>query len=152
MDSSNPKEMAAPATEASEAPKKETSEVPKEGRSGVPKEKEESAVPPKAKMAKKRKGTYADIWVVKAFKQKNGDQEGTLIGAYSSKAEAIENAWMAMENFEGEDGFKDNSDTIGEDGGVVFSFLGDGWYSVSMHKVSLDKPNPGFDWCFAGSF
>ena len=101
MDSSKPKEMAAPKGEAFE----------------VPKENEASEVPPKAKRAKKKK-VYADIWVVKASKQ-NGDEDETLIGAYSSKEVAIENAWKTMEEFEGRQGFKDTSETIGEGGGVV---------------------------------
>ena len=69
MDSSNPTEMA--------APKQETSEVTKE---------KASEAPPKAKKAKKK---FADIWVLKAEKQRKGDVEETVIGAYSSKDKAI---------------------------------------------------------------
>ena len=134
MDSSNPKEMT--------AAKKEASEVAKEKAFEVAKEKEASdEVPPKAKKAKKKK-VYADIWVVKASKQRNGDEEDTLVGAYSSKEVAIENAWRTMEEYEGEHMRKDNSETIGEGGGVVFScFLGSDFVAMSIHKVSLDKPS-----------
>ena len=44
-----------------------------------------------------------------------------------------------MQNFEGDQGFVDNSEKIGERGGVVYSYHGDGYYSVSIDKVSLDK-------------
>ena len=133
MDSSKPKEMAVPKEEALEVPKEEKAYE-------VPKEKEASEVPPKAKKARKKK-VFADIWVVKASKQKNGDEDETLIGAYSSKEVAIENAWKTMEEFEGRQGFKDTSETIGEGGGVVFSCYGDEMFTMSIHKVSLDKPS-----------
>ena len=134
MDSSNPKEMT--------ASKKEASEVAKEKAFEVAKEKEVSdEVPPKAKKAKKKK-VYADIWVVKASKQRNGDEEDTLVGAYSSKEVAIENAWKTMEEYEGEQMWKDDSETIGEGGGVVFScYLDSTYLSMSIEKVSLDKPS-----------
>ena len=128
------------------APKGEASENSKEvNTSEVPKGKESSDVPPKAKKAKKKLASkvFADIWVMMASKvqRENGDLEETLIGAYSSKEVAIENARKTMEDFEGEQGFEDKSETIGDDGGVVFSCLGEGYYSVSIHKVSLDKPS-----------
>ena len=44
-----------------------------------------------------------------------------------------------MQNFEGDQGFVDNSEEIGERGGVVYSYLRDEYYSVSIDKVSLDK-------------
>ena len=46
-----------------------------------------------------------------------------------------------MQNFEGDQGFVDNSEEIGERGGVVYSYNGYGheYYSVSIDKVSLDK-------------
>ena len=138
--------MAASKGEASEVPKEETSEVAKEKEtSGVAIEKEASdEVPPKAKKAKKKKKVFADIWVVKASRQNRSknDEEETLIGAYSSKEVAIENARKTMENYEGEYMWEDNSETIGEGRGVVFScYLDSTYLSMSIEKVSLDKPS-----------
>ena len=137
MDSSNPTEMVAPRQETSEVPKEKASELAKEEKtSEVPKEEKASEAPPKAKKAKKK---FADIWVLKAEKQRKGDVEETVIGAYSSKDKAIRNALRAMQNFEGRQGFVDNSEEIGERGGVVYSYHRDEYYSVSIDKVSLDK-------------
>ena len=87
MDSSNPTEMVAPRQETSEVPKEKASELAKnEKTSEVPKEEKASEAPPKAKKAKKK---FADIWVLKAEKQRKGDVEETVIGAYSSKDKAI---------------------------------------------------------------
>ena len=51
-----------------------------------------------------------------------GDDKETLIGAYSSKEEALENAWKTMQEFEGEHRFEDKSETVGEAGGVVLHY------------------------------
>ena len=135
MDSSNPKEMAAPEKEASEIPKEETSDVSKE--------KKPSEAPPKAKKAKKKPApkAFADLWVLKASRFKNGDDDETLIGAYSSKDVAIENAWKTMQEYEGAQDFEDNSETVGEARGVVFRCSVDEFYTMSIHKVPLDKPS-----------
>ena len=105
--------------------------TPEQGTSEASKEK----APVKAKKAKKK---FANIWVLKAQKQRKGDLEEKVIGAYSSLDKAIRNARRTMENYEGVQGFEDNSETIGEDGGVVFRYSY-GYYEVSIDKVSLDK-------------
>ena len=80
----------------------------------------------------------------------------TSVGAFSSKAAAIENAKVSMTNIDncedlfGPDGemevdgwedVEDNSDTVGDDGGLLFRVSGEGEeYSVSIKKVTLNKP------------
>ena len=138
MDSSNPTEMAAPKQETSEVPKEKASELAKnEKTSEVPKEEKASEAPPKAKKAKKK---FPNIWVLKAQKQRKGDLEEEVIGAYSTFDKAIRNARRTMENYEGDHGFEDPSETIGEKGGIVFRYTY-GYYQVSIDKVSLDKPS-----------
>ena len=105
-----------------------------------------------------------DIWVVEMsetqiFKWNAGKEvTHTSVGAFSSKATAIENAKVALTNIDnceglfGQDGVmeddegiwedvEDNSDTVGDDGGVLFRLSGDREeYSVSIKKVALNKP------------
>ena len=106
--------------------------TPEQGTSVASKEKKASEAP-----AKKGKKKFANIWVLKALKQRNGDLEEEVIGAYSSLDKAIRSARRTMEGYNGQ-GFEDNSETIGEDGGVVFRYRY-GYYEVSIDKVSLDK-------------
>ena len=104
------------------------------------------------------------IWVVEMedtqiFKRQAGQEvTHTTVGAFSSKAVAIENAKVALTNMDnceglfGPDGgvdedeglwedVEDNSGTVGDDGGVLFRVCGEGQeYSVSIKKVALDKP------------
>ena len=103
------------------------------------------------------------IWVVEIsetqiFKWGAGKEvTHTSVGAFSSKATAIENAKVALTNIDncedlfgpdgvmGDDGLwedvEDNSDTVGDDGGVLFRVCGDREeYSVSIKKVALNKP------------
>ena len=110
--------------------------TPEQGTSEAAKEEKASEAPEKAKKAKKK---FANIWVLKALKQRNGDLEEEVIGAYSSLDKAIRNARRTMEGYNGQ-GFEDNSETIDEDGGVVFKYRY-GYYEVSIDKVSLDKPS-----------
>ena len=91
------------------------------------------------------------------FKRNAGKEvTHTSVGAFSSKATAIENAKVAMTNInnceglfgpdgvmEDDDGIweyvEDNSDTVGDAGGVVFRLSGGREeYSVSIKKVALN--------------
>ena len=107
------------------------------------------------------------IWVVEMAETQifkwNAGQEvtHTSVGAFSSKAAAIENAKVALTNMDncgglfGPDGVvdedeglwglwedvEDHSDTVGDDGGVLFRVSGERQeYSVSIKKVTLNKP------------
>ena len=110
------------------------------------------------------------IWVVEtseveSYKRSDGqDVTQTLVGAFSSKATAIENAKVSITNLSnlsedlfGPDGrmvpeddldleglweeVEDNSDTVGEEGGVLFKLHGDSnECSVSIKKVLLNQP------------
>ena len=110
------------------------------------------------------------IWVVETseverYKRSDGqDVTQTLVGAFSSKATAIENAKVSITNLSnlsedlfGPDGrmvpeddldleglweeVEDNSDTVGEEGGVLFKLHGDSnECSVSIKKVLLNQP------------
>ena len=102
------------------------------------------------------------IWVVEMsetvfFKWDAGKEvTHTSVGAFSSKAAAIENAKVSMTNIDncedlfGPDGdmevdgwedVEDNSDSVGDDGGVLFRVSGEREeYSVSIKKVILNKP------------
>ena len=111
--------------------------TPEQGTSVASKEEKASEALPKAKKAKKK---FPNIWVLKAQKQRKGDLEEEVIGAYSSLDKAIRNARRTMENYEGDHGFEDNSENIGEKGGIVFRYTY-GYYQVSIDKVSLDKPS-----------
>ena len=82
----------------------------------------------------------------------------TSVGAFSSKATAIENARVALTNMDnceglfGPDGVmddenemwedvEDNSGTVGDDGGELFKVGGYRVeYAVSIKKVGLNKP------------
>ena len=65
-----------------------------------------------------------------------------MIGAFSSKESAIKNAKVTMEDLEEEEyEIEDNSNTIDDNGGVVFSSSSEGqeMFEVSIKQVSLDK-------------
>ena len=105
-------------------------------------------LPPMAKKAKKGSpespsDAFSEIWVVKTlYVDDRGAGTETLIGAFSSKESAIKNAKVAMEDLEEEEyEIEDNSNTIADDGGVVFSSSSNGQelFEVSIKKVSLDK-------------
>ena len=100
--------------------------------------------PPRTKKAKKRK-VYAEVWILKASRYEakgSGHDDVTMVGVYSSKEAAIEEAWKTMQDFEGEFMWEDNSDTIGDEGGILFScFMGGEQLSMSLFKVFMDKPS-----------
>ena len=105
--------------------------------------------PSKAKKAKKGSPkspseAFSEIWVVKTlYVDDTGADTETLIGAFSSKESAIKNAKVTMEDLEEmEFEIEDNSNTVGDKGGVVFSSSSDAGelFQTSIKKVSLDKP------------
>ena len=158
----NPKDMAAVEKEAFELSKEETSKMttgPEQEVTEDPGPKMESSeesfeesseemdpedAPPKTKKAKKRK-VYAEVWILKASRYEAkgyGHDDVTMVGVYSSKEAAIEEGWKTMQDFEGESMWEDNSDTIGDEGGILFScFMGGEQISMSLFKVFMDKPN-----------
>ena len=106
-------------------------------------------VPPMAKKAKTSNQkttseTFANIWlVITRYGDDNGQETETLIGAFSSKESAIKNAKVTMEDLEEEEyEIEDNSSTVGDEGGVVFSSSSQEQelFEVSIKKVTLDKP------------
>ena len=100
--------------------------------------------PPRTKKAKKRR-VYAEVWILKASRYEAkgyGHDDETMVGVYSSKEAAIKEAWKTMQDFEGELMWEDNSDTIGDKGGILFScFMGGEQISMSVFKVFMDKPS-----------
>ena len=118
----------------------------------------------KEKLHKKAAEALTSIWVLSVAEkhfnswksQESVDEK--QIGSYSSKTKAIENAKVAMSNLPmcedifDEDGrmktdetdwetAEDNSDTLGDHGGVLFNVEGgdgDGWH-VSINRVNLDQ-------------
>ena len=117
----------------------------------VPEEKAASKdVPPMAKKAKTSNQkttpeTFANIWlVITRYGDDRGQETETMIGAFSSKESAIKNAKVTMEDLEEEEyEIEDNSNTVGDDGGVVFSSSSleqEELFEVSIKKVTLDKP------------
>ena len=156
----NPKDLAAGEKEACELSKEETSKMtaPSAPEQEVTEDTgplmesseesfEESSedmdaedVPPRTKKARKRK-VYAEVWILKANRYKDGHDDETMVGVYSSKEAAIEEAWKTMEDFEGESMWEDNTDTIGDKGGILFSCYVDEQYTMSLYKVFMDKPS-----------
>ena len=156
----NPKDLAAGEKEACELSKEDTSKMtdaPEQEVTGDPgpKNKMESSEesfeesseemdpedsPPRTKKARKRK-VYAEVWILKANRYKDGHDDETMVGVYSSKEAAIEEAWKTMEDFEGESMWEDNTDTIGDKGGILFSCYVDEQYTMSLYKVFMDKPS-----------
>ena len=157
----NPKNMASVEKEACELSKGETSKMtapnpsaPEQEVTEDPGSKMESSeesseemdaedAPPRTKKAKKRK-VYAEVWILKASRYEAkgyGHDDVTMVGVYSSKEAAIKEAWKTMQDFEGEFMWEDNSDTIGDEGGILFScFMGGEQLSMSLFKVFMDKP------------
>ena len=87
---------------------------------------------------------YAEVWILKASRYEAkgyGHDDVTMVGVYSSKEAAIEEAWKTMEDFEGESMWEDNTDTIGDKGGILFSCYVDEQYTMSLYKVFMDKPS-----------
>ena len=156
----NPRDMAAVEKEASElskeetlkmtalsAPGQEVTEDPGPKMDSSEESFEESSeemdaedAPPRTKKARKRK-VYAEVWILKANRYKDGHDDETMVGVYSSKEAAIEEAWKTMEDFEGESMWEDNTDTIGDKGGILFSCYVDEQYTMSLYKVFMDKPS-----------
>ena len=157
----NPKDMAAVEKEACELSKGETSKMtapnpsaPEQEVTEDPEPKMESFeesseemdpedAPPKTKKAKKRK-VYAEVWILKANRYKDGHDDETMVGVYSSKEAAIKEAWKAMEDGRWmlRGGGEDNSETIDDEGGILFScFMGGEQISMSLFKVFMDKPS-----------
>ena len=160
----NPKDLAAGEKEACELSKEETSKMtaPSAPEQEVTEDTgplmesseesfEESSedmdaedVPPRTKKAKKRR-VYAEVWILKASRYEAkgyGIDDQTMVGVYSSKEAAIKEAWKTMQDFEGEFMWEDNSDTIGDKGGILFScFMGGEQMSMSLFKVFMDKPS-----------
>ena len=132
--------MSAPEQEVTEdpGPKMESSEESFEESS---EEMDAEEAPPRTKKAKKRK-VYAEVWILKANRYKDGHDDETMVGVYSSKEAAIEEGWKTMQDFEGEFMWEDNSETIGDEGGILFScFMGGEQISMSLFKVFMDKPS-----------
>ena len=133
--------LSAPGQEVTEdpGPKMDSSEESFEESS---EEMDAEDAPPRTKKARKRK-VYAEVWILKASKYKAGHDDDTMVGVYSSKEAAIEEAWKTMEDFEGEEGWEDNSETIDDKGGILFSCsMDDGEeISMSLFKVFMDKPS-----------
>ena len=155
----NPKDMAAVDKEACKLSKEETSKMTTAPEQEVTEDTgplmesseesfEESSeemdaedAPPRTKKAKKRR-VYAEVWILKASKYKAGYDDETMVGVYSSKEAAIKEAWKTMQDFEGKFMWEDNSDTIGDEGGILFScFMGGEQISMSIFKVFMDKPS-----------
>ena len=155
----NPKDMAAVDKEACKLSKEETSkmttapaqevtedtgplmESSEESFEESSEEMDPEDAPPRTKKARKRK-VYAEVWILKANRYKDGHDDETMVGVYSSKEAAIKEAWKTMEDFEGEFMWEDNSDTIGDEGGILFScFMGGEQISMSLFKVFMDKPS-----------
>ena len=154
----NPKDMAAVDKEACKLSKEETSKMTTAPEQEVTEDPgplmesseesfEESSeemdaedAPPRTKKARKRK-VYAEVWILKANRYKDGHDDETMVGVYSSKEAAIEEAWKTMEDFEGESMWEDNTDTIGDKGGILFSCYVDEQYTMSLYKVFMDKPS-----------
>ena len=158
----NPKDMAAVDKEACKLSKEETSKMTTAPEQEVTEDPgplmesseesfEESSedmdaedVPPRTKKAKKRR-VYAEVWILKASRYEAkgyGIDDQTMVGVYSSKEAAIKEAWKTMQDFEGEFMWEDNSDTIGDEGGILFScFMGGEQMSMSLFKVFMDKPS-----------
>ena len=98
---------------------------------------------------------------VSKYRRSDGeDVTQTLVGAFSSKAAAVENGKVSIANLSyceglfGPDGkmvvegnweqlwdeVEDNSDTVGDDGGLLFKLRGDSEEcSVSIKKVILNQ-------------
>ena len=133
----------APEQEVTEdpGPKMESSEESFEESS---EEMDPEEAPPKTKKAKKRK-VYAEVWILKASRYEAkgyGHDDVTMVGVYSSKEAAIEEGWKTMQDFEGEFMWEDNSETIDDEGGILFScFMGGEQISMSLFKVFMDKPS-----------
>ena len=150
----NPKDMAAVEKEACELSKGETSKMtapsaPEQEVTEDPGPKMESSeesfeesseeldaedAPPRTKKAKKRK-VYAEVWILKASRYEAkgyGHDDETMVGVYSSKEAAIEEGWKTMQDFEGESMWEDNTDTIGDKGGILFSCYVDEQYTMSL--------------------
>ena len=155
----NPKDMAAVDKEACKLSKEETSkmttapaqevtedtgplmESSEESFEESSEEMDPEDAPPRTKKARKRK-VYAEVWILKANRYKDGHDDETMVGVYSSKEAAIKEAWKTMQDFEGEFMWEDNSDTIGDEGGILFScFMGGEQISMSLFKVFMDKPS-----------
>lgn len=160
----NPKDLAAGEKEACELSKEETSkmtapsapeqevtedtgplmESSEESFEESSEEMDAEDAPPRTKKAKKRR-VYAEVWILKASRYEAkgyGHDDQTMVGVYSSKEAAIKEAWKTMQDFEGEFMWEDNSDTIGDEGGILFScFMGGEQMSMSLFKVFMDKPS-----------
>ena len=116
----NPRAMAEVEKEACELSKEETSKMttgPEQEVTEDPGSKVESSedsfeesseevdpedAPPKTKKAKKRK-VYAEVWILKASRYEAkgyGHDDVTMVGVYSSKEAAIEEAWKTMQERE----------------------------------------------------
>ena len=158
----NPRAMAAVEKEACELSKEETSkmtgapeqevtedtgplmESSEESFEELSEEMDAEDAPPRTKKGKKRR-VYAEVWILKASRYEAkgyGIDDQTMVGVYSSKEAAIKEAWKTMQDFEGEFMWEDNSDTIGDEGGILFScFMGGEQISMSVFKVFMDKPS-----------
>ena len=109
----NPKDMAAVDKEACKLSKEETSKMTTAPEQEVTEDTgplmesseesfEESSeemdaedAPPRTKKAKKRR-VYAEVWILKANRYKDGHDDETMVGVYSSKEAAIEEAWKPL--------------------------------------------------------
>ena len=134
-------------TTAPSAPEQEVTEDPgskMESSEESSEEMDAEDAPPRTKKAKKRK-VYAEVWILKASRYEakgSGHDDETMVGVYSSKEAAIEEGWKTMQDFEGEFMWEDNSDTIGDEGGILFScFMGGEQLSMSLFKVFMDRPS-----------